>query len=109
MTHVLKRAGLDTISKRLYTQIPSPPTSEAKALLAGSGSVIMPLFSPRSAVLAAEVFADHKARLFIAAVSDRVAERAQSLKPDRLIVAKHPDAPSLIDAIAFLTESSESG
>lgn len=109
MEGVLKMAGLETISTCLYAQEACQPTAEAKALLAASGLVVLPIFSARSGRLAVTAFADRTAPLFVAAISDQAVVEARALNPERITIARSPDAAALIAAIAALEDSSESG
>lgn len=109
MEGALKKAGLETVSACLYAQEACPPTAEAMALLAAPGLIVLPLFSARSARLAAAAFADRTAALLVAAISDQVAVAARGLRPDRMTIARTPDAAALVAAIAALEDSSDSG
>lgn len=104
MAKALEHAGIDTVSARLYAQEPQPPTAEALALLAAPEPVILPLFSARSAELAAAAFAGHAAPLRVAAISAEVAGRARGLRPERIAVAPSPDATGLISTLAALAD-----
>lgn len=96
-------AGMDVVAAVVYAQEPCPPTAEALALMAGDAPVILPLFSVRSAHLAAAAFRDHRAPLRIVAMSAAIADAASALRPERTNVATSPDAPALIRAILPLT------
>jgi len=109
MAETLKTAGIEAFSAELYAQEPDPPTAAAKALLAASEHVVLPLFSARSARLASAAFADHDAPLLIAAISDQVADEARALGPEHMLVAQGPDAPALIDVISRLADLSQAG
>ncbi len=109
MEKVLNKAGLETMSACLYAQEACQPNAEAMALLAADGLVVLPIFSARSAHLAVAAFADRAAPLFVAAISDQVGVMARALNPDRMTIARSPDATALIAAIAALEDSSESG
>jgi uroporphyrinogen-III synthase len=106
MATTLNNAGIETISASLYAQEACPPTAEVSALLAASGPVILPLFSPRSARLAAEAFDQRSAPILVVAISAEVAAAALALAPLRVVTARTPDSQGMIAAIA---ESSESG
>ncbi|MGL4280152.1 MAG: uroporphyrinogen-III synthase [Albidovulum sp.] len=105
----LNSAGIETVSVVIYRQEPRPPSAEALALLAGDGAVILPLFSLRSARLAAAAFRAHRAPLWIAALSDQIAGVAKDLHPARIATASAPDAAALICAIAEITGERRSG
>ncbi len=105
MANTLGNAGIETISACLYVQDACRPTAEAFTLLAASGPVILPLFSSRSARLAAEAFGTHNAPIRVAAISAQTAAAARALAPERTVVARTPDSQSLIAAIAECSES----
>ncbi|MCV2872725.1 uroporphyrinogen-III synthase [Defluviimonas sp. WL0050] len=98
----LNSAGIETVSVIVYEQLAVAPTPQAEKLLASPEAVLLPLFSPRSARIAAERFAGCAAHLRIAAMSDAVAEAAADLNPGTLRIATHPDGSSMLDALAAL-------
>lgn len=93
---ILNRAGTGTVSVIVYDQNALAPSAAARALMAGRDPVLLPLFSPRSAMLARAAFPDHRAPLWIAALSQLVAEACSSLGASRLSVALRPDSESLL-------------
>lgn len=97
----LAAAGLRVDAVAVYAQEPRPLTAQARALLDGDGPVVLPLFSPRTAQLFAAT-APHRAALRVAALSPAVADALGDLPVDRLVVAPHPDADSLIGVMAPL-------
>lgn len=109
MAKALGTAGIDTDSAILYAQEACPPTEDAKAIMTGRASVILPLFSGRSADLAVAAFQAHTAPLLIAAISPQVADRARPLHPEKVAIARRPESPDLIAAIASLVARAESG
>lgn len=98
----LSAAGFDVAALPVYAQHPLAPSSKAQTLLAGGRPVLLPLFSPRSARLAASAFVGHAAPLRIAAFSPAVADAATDLGPERLSIASEPDSESLLAALAAL-------
>lgn len=98
----LGAAGFDVTSLQVYAQRAIGPTAEAMALLAGDSPVLLPLFSPRSARLAADAFAAHVAPIRVAALSQAVAKAAAGLSPERLSIARTPESECLLDALAAL-------
>ena len=104
VTARLNSAGIETDSAVVYDQIACPLTEEARASLTLPDPVLLPLFSPRTARL----FADQmqgiapRAPLWVAALSPAVASEAGSLAPERLEIARTPDAPSMLQALAAL-------
>jgi len=83
----------------VYEQVAEPLTEAAVRLLGGGGPVIVPVFSPRSAVLLAEQ-GPFAARLWVVAISRAAAEAGERLGAERLIVADRPDSAAMLEAIA---------
>lgn len=85
----------------VYDQQAVPLTDAAQALLAGEGPVVLPLFSPRSARLAADAARGARAPLWPVAISD-AAWAAWDGPAAGHAVAVRPDAPSMVAAIRRL-------
>lgn len=85
----------------VYDQQPQPLSSEARALLAGPGPVVLPLFSPRSAALLATEAQGAAAPLWPAAISNATLA-AWTGRAARSVVAATPDAAGLVAAIRLL-------
>lgn len=93
----------------VYDQHPLPLSPEAKALLQGDAPVILPLFSPRSARLAAEEIAPLPGRtspLLLIQISgaaqtewDRGWQGACPGPRPRSVIADHPDAEGIFRAM----------
>ncbi len=101
---IVQQLDLDGIMARdavVYEQVPQPPSSDALAVLQGSHPVVLPLFSPRSADLVAAI-GPVRAPLWVAALSEAVAERARGLSPARLVIADRPDATAMLQAVESL-------
>lgn len=96
----LNSAGIETSEVRIYDQHPSPPTPEARALLAGRAPVLVPLFSPRSAALFAAAATGAGAPLHIFAFSPAVAAALSGVEMASLDVAAQPEAEAMIAAMA---------
>lgn len=97
----LMAAGRMAHSAVVYEQRATPLSREARTVLSTAAPVIVPLFSPRSAdLLVAE--GPFRASLRIAALSQAVAEHAEALSPDEMIVAERPDGASMLDAVGTL-------
>ena len=105
----LDAAGVATRAATVYRQARRAPSPEAGAALAGAAPVILPLFSARSAALAADAWPARQAPLFVAAISPAVAAAAAALAPDRLIRADRPDAQAMLAAVAALLAAATSG
>lgn len=105
----LNRAGKETVSVTVYDQQTLMPTSAARTLMAGSDPVLLPLFSPQSAALVQAAFADHRAPLWVAALSLSIAKACAPLDARRLSVAAHPDSESLLAALREILSGQTSG
>lgn len=91
----------------VYEQVAEPLTDEAVLLLGGGGPVIVPVFSPRSAVLLAEQ-GPFAARLWVVAISRAAAEAAARLGAERIVTADRPDGAAMLDAIARIISEAAS-
>ncbi len=95
----LNAAGLTTKTITLYDQTQIPLTKEALDLLLGDLPVLIPLFSPRTAAQFATVAPDTRNTVLIA-LSRAVAKEVDGFVPDRLYIAKEPNAKAMIATIA---------
>lgn len=92
----------------VYDQETLPLSAEAAALLDGAGPVILPLFSPRSAALAAAATLGARAPLWIVPISAAAAAAWDRARPPRTpppaqsLTAARPDGPAMRDAVARL-------
>lgn len=103
LTESLTVGGLETISAIVYAQQPCPLTPEAIALFHQTAPVLVPLFSPRSAMLLQQALPpDRIAPLWIVAISPAAAQKAAALAPARLVTASHPDGENMLLAVAAL-------
>ncbi|TAG12997.1 MAG: uroporphyrinogen-III synthase [Rhodobacterales bacterium] len=101
---MLNSAGLETFSAIVYRQDPQPLTVAARAVLAASGPVIVPIFSPRTGTLFRQALpedlrADLRFAMMSGAVSDALAGVAGTVA-----IARRPDADAMLDAVARLLE-----
>ena len=93
----LRAAGIMASDAVLYSQAHMPLNDAAHACLAGRGSVIAPVFSPRSAeALAAD--ASIKAPLVVLAISQAAADRIPQGAARAFVVADRPDAAAMLRA-----------
>jgi uroporphyrinogen-III synthase len=102
LVEALKADGIALQSQVLYDQVPVDLTNEALHVLRGKRPVLLPLFSPRSADLVGRAALGATAPLAIAALSPAVAEAWSGPLPVDTVVARHPDAPAMLDAIATI-------
>jgi uroporphyrinogen-III synthase len=93
----LVSAGLETVSLVVYRQVAQPLPEGGRALLATPGPVILPLFSPRSAMLLRGVAPT--ADLHLVAMSAAVATAAGAIPRQSLRIAVRPEAAAMLDRI----------
>lgn len=89
----------------VYRQTPCDLTPQAKALLAGDGPVILPLFSPQSAVNFVHSAPQINAELHIVALSHAVAEAARQLNPVRFVVSRVASGEEMLKSITDLLDA----
>ena len=94
----LREEGISAQEVVAYKQVSQPLNKAAKLALEQKKPVILPLFSPRSAAQLVQQ-GPFAAPLYVVAMSDAVASEAMALDPDSLVIAKAPDAKSMIAAI----------
>lgn len=100
----LRAAGLTVDEAVVYDQIAEDLNSAAKTLLGGEISVVLPLFSPRTAVQFTRTYGG-TAPLFVAAMSPAVKAALDQLPVTRIVVAGRPDAPAMIEAVEGLFDA----
>lgn len=98
LTGALAKDGILLRQQIMYHQEACALSDAALALLARENSVIVPLFSPRSAGLFAR---EHRggAPLICVAMSKAVAEAVAGIAPATLLVADKPDLQSMLDRV----------
>jgi uroporphyrinogen-III synthase len=97
----LAGAGLMADETVAYRQIARRMSEAAVQALTRQGVLIFPLFSPRSAALVSATARAGRAPMRVAAISAATAE-AWTAPAERIDVAAHPDAASMMDAIGRL-------
>jgi len=95
----LNAAGLNAKTVTLYDQMQIPLTKKASDLLLGDLPVLIPLFSPRTAAQFVTVAPDTRNTVLVA-LSEAVAQEVDGFAPDRLYIAKEPNAKAMIATIA---------
>lgn len=102
----LRDAGREVREDVVYAQELRDLTAEGKALLGGELPVIVPLFSPRTA---AQFEAVHRgdAPLFVASMSKAIAQALGGVRTVETVVARRPNAPSMIDAAERLFDAAQ--
>lgn len=97
----LNLAGTETCEAVIYRQNAMSITDEGRGLLMADKPVLVPLYSPRSAELFAAEAVGAVAPLWIAAISQAVAERL-IFAVDQLAIAERPESGAMLDAMALL-------
>ena len=100
LTILLNSARIETVSAVVYAQKPEPLTPDAVMILHRQNPVIAPLFSPRTGQLLAQEYRriGATAPLHVVAISEAVAAEMPMAK---VLVAKRPDAATMLDALAL--------
>ena len=101
--NTLNLKSIPTVSLQVYLQKSIPFEGESLHLLCQSAPLIVPLFSPRSAILFRQALpTDARADLRIVAMSDAVATAAADIPHSGLVIARNPDAPGMLDGVESL-------
>lgn len=103
ISKILQTNGILIASLQVYLQKSLPLSDEPARLLEQTGTVILPLFSPRSA----QLFRDAMplricSDLRIAAISAAVADAARDIPHSALTIAARPDAVAMLDSVESL-------
>jgi uroporphyrinogen-III synthase len=104
----LTQAGIKTETAALYDQVLLPLSDRAQALLKGEATVILPLFSPRTA----GQFADQAAELRnvrAIAISPAVADTVRHLNLKQLLIAQAPTGDAMRQDIEMLLHAHSLG
>ena len=107
MSGRLARAGIGCIDVVAYDQVACALTNSARTILKGKGSVVFPLFSPRTAtILGSE--GSFSAPTYLVMMSDAVRDAAGNLTAKELIIAARPDEKAMVvatlDVLRALTQ-----
>lgn len=97
----LRAAGRAARAVVVYRQVELALTAEARDALGGSGPVVVPLYSPRSAVILARQ-RPFVAPLRVVAMSGAVARAATELGPESVVQIDNPDGRAMLSAILDL-------
>ena len=103
ITNQLILAGIETVDAEIYAQEKQDLTDEAQTILQDRHPVLVPLFSPRTAIIFAMELTrtGNVSSLLLAAMSDDVALELRDVAA-RIIVADRPDADAMLDSVARL-------
>lgn len=97
----LSDGGIATDIEVLYDQVLAPLNMQAQAVLGGKTPVIVPLFSPRTAVQ----FAAQAVRLDlvdVVAMSAAVAEPVVNVPPEKVHIAAEPTGAAMVEGVEYL-------
>lgn len=108
LASALEHSGISLHSAIVYEQHPAGLSPEAIALLGSDAPVVLPLFSPRSAALAAQAMTASRAALHLAAISRAAANDWTGPTPTSVAIAERPDAQAMTDLIARIYIGSSS-
>lgn len=97
----LTLGGIETDEIVLYDQVAKDMSTEAQTALSGNQPVVAPLFSPRTAELFA-ASGPMTCPLYLAAMSDAVADPLRKLDTKALMVSDEPSVPAMRRAVAEL-------
>ena len=109
LADLLNSAEIETKEVVVYRQQACALEPAIRAQLARAGLVVAPLFSPRSADRLVQELGDWRGRIWVAAISATVAERAGPLRPERLEVAERPDLRGVLEALTRLIGPAKAG
>jgi len=104
----LSAVGRECAERVVYDQVAVPLTEVAQAALRGSAPVVLPLFSPRTAMLLSDMAQPGAAR-HVVAISAEVGRQAAALDPASLHQADSPDGAAMVDATRAVLDRLESG
>ena len=106
----LNAAGLRARAVVCYDQLAQKLSDAARACLMAPGQVVLPVFSPRSAALLAQAWRDlpnPQAQIYAVAISDAAAAGLGGVPLSGLWIAKTPDQPGMLNAVALLQATLE--
>lgn len=100
----LNKAGLICEDVIAYEQLVQNLSRDATTALSGVSPVVVPLFSPRTAIILLN-HGPFKAPVHVVAMSHPVADAIASLSVARLVVAARPDAEAMASGVAALLDA----
>jgi len=103
----LTQAGVTTDEAIVYRQNGVPLNSTARQILRGAAPVIIPLFSPRTAqrFRAEYAKAGGTAPIYVVALAPAIAAEMSDVNMANLVVAEHPNATAMENAINSVFET----
>lgn len=100
----LQAKGVPARALVVYDQVEQMLSATARAALAGTAPILVPVFSPRTARLLAPELHSATADLRLAAISPAVAEALGVQSGARMEVARTPRADAVLDALERLAK-----
>lgn len=95
----------NTVDKITYRQVAVPPTREAKDLVNGDHPIIVPLFSPNSAVLFMMLAKAGRPNMTIVAISGAVKRVISDKYEAQIVTAEKPSGDKMLQAICDIFTS----
>ncbi|KEO54337.1 uroporphyrinogen-III synthase [Thioclava pacifica] len=105
----LSSAGIETKKAILYRQEPLPPSNAAMTALTGDAPCLIPLFSPNAARRLCEILPPKTGPLWVAMMSEAVANACKNPSFTAMQVAPRPDLEGMLDALAALLRAQKAG
>ncbi|MBL3573898.1 uroporphyrinogen-III synthase [Rhodovulum sulfidophilum] len=100
LAEALSAIGIPTEERIVYAQEALPFPSGIAAEIEAAPLTLLPLFSPRSALLVAEWLRGLGGRFALVTMSAAVTASWDGPRPEVLIEAERPDAPAMMDGLA---------
>ena len=91
----LNAVGIKAERLIVYRQVQQPPTAAFQQAIEGSGRVVLPVFSPRSALILEEL--NIRSGVQFVAMSENVASVVVGLGGSNIHVARSPDLSDMLD------------
>ncbi|KGB83785.1 hypothetical protein JT55_01205 [Rhodovulum sp. NI22] len=101
----LAAGGQPCRAQVIYDQVAQGLSLQARGVLSGRATVLLPLFSPRSAALVAEAAQSATAPLALAALSPAVRAAWAGPEPALECTAHRPDSDAMLDALKMLIDA----
>jgi uroporphyrinogen-III synthase len=95
----LETAGVQLYSQAVYEQVACTISQSAKAKIAQCTQMLVPVYSPRSAQIASQHLRSFTGGIILVAISENAAFSWCAPQPVQIIVAKHPNATTMLNLI----------
>lgn len=104
LSHDLTEGGITTYAAIVYDQPEQPLSTDARLAIRGATPLILPMFSTRSAQILRAQSLPISAPVYLAALSQKVADVWHDVPARARAVSARPDADSMIEIIAQLAQ-----